>query len=438
MRIIYLLLKPILNYSFRVYFPRMAFNNSPKTFFGRTIFVSNHASSFMDPITIAALNRPIIFFLTRSDVFTKITKPLLWLCHMLPIYRQQDGTDTKDKNEAVFRRCSRILSYGRNLLIFGEGFTDDTFIRRLKPIKKGAVRIGFSTLESINWKKKIHIAAVGINYSDPNKMRSDYLVSYSDKICLNDYREEYERNPNKVIADLTKKIEELMQEQITHVEKKELAPFHENMMIITRKGMNAKSFNRSIPLKKRWKYSQNLAHWLNEQKVTEDSELGKLKTSLEEHMRMLKTKNIESQHVYWKAHSGSLSKEVMALIFLFPFAIIGLVHCFIPYIIAKRFTEKSFKRKVFWGSVKMMLGQLLIAIYNIPVFFLFYYFVYPSWWLAVGYYFSIGLTGLAAYKWFEYLADYKAKKEIAKADITDLINRTEELKRKIEQLVPVA
>jgi 1-acyl-sn-glycerol-3-phosphate acyltransferase len=97
----------------------------------------------MDPLAVASLRRPIVFFMTRSDVFTSFTKPFLWAAHMLPIYRQQDGVDTKDENTRVFAKCTNILSFGRNLLIFGEGFTDDVFIRRLKPIKKGAIRIGF-------------------------------------------------------------------------------------------------------------------------------------------------------------------------------------------------------------------------------------------------------------------------------------------------------
>jgi len=151
----------------------------------------------MDPLVVASFRPPIVFFLTRSDVFTKLTKPFLWAAHMLPIYRQQDGVDTKDENIKTFDECTKILKYGRNLLIFGEGFTDDVFIRRLKPVKKGAVRIGFYSLEKLNWKKKIYIAAVGCNYSDPNEMRSDLLISTSKRICLNDYRQEYEENPIK-------------------------------------------------------------------------------------------------------------------------------------------------------------------------------------------------------------------------------------------------
>jgi 1-acyl-sn-glycerol-3-phosphate acyltransferase len=106
----------------------------------------------MDPITIASLNRPIVFFLTRSDVFTPVTKPILWAFQMIPIYRSRDKVNTQEKNEAVFRKCAKILSFGRNLLIFGEGVTHDVFTRRLKPIKKGAVR---------NWIHSVGIRELG-------------------------------------------------------------------------------------------------------------------------------------------------------------------------------------------------------------------------------------------------------------------------------------
>ena len=153
MRFFYLILKIVLQYSLRIYYPRQKIVNRQRNFFGRTIYVSNHAASFMDPLVIGGLQRPIIFFMTRSDVFTPVMRPILWLAHMLPIYRQHDGEDTKAKNDETFTKCTRVLSFGRNLLIFGEGFTDDVFVRRLKPVKKGAARIGFGTLEAMNWEK---------------------------------------------------------------------------------------------------------------------------------------------------------------------------------------------------------------------------------------------------------------------------------------------
>lgn len=438
MRPIYLILFFTLKYTLRVFYPRQKTVNSPKEFGGRTIYVSNHAASFMDPLVVASMRNPIVFFMTRSDVFTPISRPLLWASHMLPIYREHDGQDTKGKNEEVFRKCAKILKYGRNLLIFGEGFTDDVFIRRLKPVKKGAARIGFSALEEINWKKKIYIAAVGCNYSLPNRMRSDLLVSTSDKICLNDYREAYAENPNKVITEISRRIEILMQEQITHVEVAANAPFHENMMILTRKGMNVDSFDRSIPLEKRWRYSQKLAKWLNSQNLETNTELAEVKKEAEGYFGLLKRFKLEEHLVYWKiTHpSGSRMKEILTMILLFPAAILGVLHLGLPYILVKRFTEKTFKRKVFYGSVKLIVGKIAMGLFNIPVIFLFHAYVYPSWTAAIVYYFLIGIFGLAAYVWVLNFKDFKKKGIISKTDISKFVEKRAALIERLKSVLP--
>lgn len=427
-----------MRYACLIFFRSQKTVNSSKGFFGRTIYVSNHPASFMDPLIVATLQLPIVFFMTRSDVFTKITRPFLWACHMLPIYRQQDGGDSLAKNDKIFNKASRILVNGRNLLIFGEGFTDDTPIRRLKPVKKGAVKIGFTTLEKMNWKKKVYMAATGCNYTDPRKMRSGILVSNSDKICLNDWKDQYLENPTKAITDVTKIIENLMREQITYVAKKENAPFHENMMMITRKGMSNDSYDPKLSLKSRWEYSRKLALWLNDQDLEENEELKKIKSDSEGYFGLLKKIKLEDKYVFWKKEhpSGSRINELLKLILLFPFMILGLIHCFVPYILTKRFVEKSFKRKVFWSSVKLIMGKILIGLVNIPVIFVFYHFVCPSWGLAFLYYALIGFFGLGAYMWFIHLKTFKTKGVIKKKDLSKFIAKRDDLEARINATIP--
>ena len=392
----------------------------------------------MDPLAIAALRFPIVFFMTRADIFTPIMKPILWACQMLPIYRQHDGGDTRDKNAQAFKKASNVLKNGRGLLIFGEGFTDDVFIRRLKPVKKGAAKIGFETLEKLNWKKKIYMAAVGTNYSEPNQMRSDLLIATSDEFCLNDYREMYEENASKAISEVTRRVEALMKEQITHIEDKHQAEFHEQMMILTRKGMNAHSFDRSLSLLKRWHYSQNLANWLNTQNVEGNEKLSQLKDNLSAYFKQIKETGLEDKYIYWKQENrqGSRLIETLSMLLLFPFALLGFFHCGPWYILIKRFVEKSFRRPVFWGSVKLVAGKIVIGLVNLPVIWLFYYFIYPSWWLSIGYYFSIGLLGLAAYTWHLNFVSFKKKGVINKTNIKHLIENRKALVERIETIVP--
>ncbi|MES2800734.1 MAG: 1-acyl-sn-glycerol-3-phosphate acyltransferase [Bacteroidota bacterium] len=403
---------------------------------GRTIYVSNHPSSFMDPLVIAALNRPIVFFMTRSDVFTPLLKPILWASHMIPIYRQQDGGDTKEQNSSTFRAATKALKSGRNLLIFGEGLTDDVFIRRLKPIKKGAVRMGFAALEDFNWEKKVHIAAVGNNYSDPSKMRSQLLIAYGERICLNDFRESYQANPAKVVNELTARIEKDMQAQITHVENKDWSEFHEQIMSITRKGMNNESYDPSISLENRWDYSRKLAIWLNAKNEL-NAELLSLKDDLNSYFRLLKKLKVSDELLFQKIDKKQLSRlgEVLSMVILFFPGVLGFIHCAPIYFPVKNFIEKKFKRKVFWGSSKLVMGMIAMGLLNIPYIFLFHAFVYESWLVGFAYYWCIGLLGWAAYTWFLALKSFKEKGQMNKADTSSLESRRIALAAKIEHLV---
>lgn len=437
MRPAYLTLKFVLKYMLWVYYPRLRIVNKPQKSFDRTIFASNHAASFMDPLVVASNQRPIVFFMTRSDVFKPWLKPLLWAAHMLPIYRSLDGDDTKAKNKEVFRTCYRILKYGRSLIIFSEGFTDDVFIRSLKPVKKGAVRIGFGACEAVDWKKNIYVQAVGVNYSDPNQIGSDVVISNGQKICLNDYKEEYLANPNKVVVELTKEVELEQQRQLTYIENKKWAPTHEKIMRLTKKGMNPIDRDKSIPLLERWEYSRKLANWFNSLDLENHSAMMDLRQDLDTYFNHLKAHNIEEHHLT-KQQNNDWSKTIDFLFFLFlaPFTLVGLIHNYLPYKFIKNFVEKAFKRKVFWGSVKMMLGAISIGLYNIVFVILLNYAVYQNGMFWLLYFFIVPpLTGLIAYNYFKRLKLHKSMKRLNRMDLGEILEMRNNLLFKIENTI---
>lgn len=438
MRILYFLFKIFLQYPFRIFFPRIVLHNPPKRFFGRTIYVSNHASSFLDPIIIGVLQRPIVFFMTRSDVFKTYIKPITWAVHMLPIYREHDGEDTKAKNNEVFKKCARILKNGRNLLIFGEGFTDDVFVRRLKPVKKGAARIGFQTLESINWSKKIYMSAIGVNYGDPKFLGSDLLISNSDRFCLNDYKELYEENPAKAITDVTKRIEKLMQDQLTHVENKNWVFFHEQICCLRRNGLNIKNTDFKIPLKTRWKNSRKLAFWLNEQDLENNEILIKLKEETVAYFKILKRMKLEERFVYEFSNKKAFntSKELIQLIFGSIFIPIALIQFYLPYKFVKNFVEKSFKRDVFWSSVKIMMGVLVLCLWNIPIVILMDKYLINNSLISWIYFLISPLIGLLTYHWFKILKTYKTKQKLKNIDLSSILLKRNQLIEKLNEIVP--
>ena len=436
MRLLYFLVKLFAQYSLRIYYPRILKINSPKKLFGRTIYVSNHPSSFMDPIVVGTLQRPIVFFMTRSDIFTPVMKPILWLTQMLPIYRQLDGDGAVGKNAAVFKTTSNVLNFGRNLLIFGEGFTDDVFIRRLKPIKKGAARIGFSALDSMKWKKKVYVSCIGINYGDPKYLGSDVVINNSERFCLNDYQEMYRENPNKAITEVTRRIEALMKPLITHVENKDWAPFHEQVTRIRRNGLNPEDIDLALPLKKRFENSQKLAHWINEQDL-ENPALMALKNQADTYFRLQKRLGLKEKYVYELQKNGSLSttNHWIYLVLAAPLFVLATLHLGPMYVLVKRMTEKMFKRSVFWSSVKMMLGMLFMALFNWPIVKFLNDYLFHNGWIALTYFFTIPIFGVIAYFYKDHFIALKSKQKLKSIELKEFVAKRKDLEQKIEELV---
>ena len=440
MRPFYLLLKISLNISFRLFYKRFIILNKHKELFGSTIYVSNHPNSFMDPILIGAVNRPIVHFMTRSDVFVWWLKPVLWSSHMLPIYRQQDGKDTKGKNTDVFNTVNSSLRKGRNILIFGEGFTDDTPIRGLKPVKKGPIRMGFGALEAINWSKKIYISGIGITYTDRNTINSEFVLDNGPKICLNDYKESYLANPSRVINEVTRIVEKNMQECIVYVAEPARYSLLEGIMQITRKGINHANHDEHISLLKRWEYAKKLANWINQNVTNESSEILALQKDLDAYFNLERRMKIEDRFVVAKKNPELVStlNNWLYLILMWPFAIAGFIHGFIPYIIAKKVTEKIMKRKVFWGSVKMMMAKILGSLYNIPIIVLITKWYLPHWSLGVLYYFLTPVLWRLSYEYAHQFKEMRLKQKMKSVDLSKFEEKRAELEERIKRLVPVS
>lgn len=440
MRPIYLLLKISLNISLRLFYKRFIIFRKHDKLFGHTIYVSNHPNSFMDPIMIGAINYPIVHFMTRSDVFVWWLKPILWAAHMLPIYRQHDGQDTKGKNSDVFKKVNKSLKIGRNILIFGEGFTDDTPIRGLKPVKKGPVRMGFGALETINWSEKIYICGMGVSYTDRNTIGSEFVLDNGPKICLNDYKEAYLESPSKVINELTKRIEKDMQDCIVYIANPKNYSLLENVMQITRKGYSNENHDHKLPLVTRWLYSKKLATWINDN-VTEDStEIHELQKDLDAYFKLEKRMKIQDRFVVSKKQPelASTFTNWVYLILMWPFAIIGFIHGFIPYIISKKVTEKIMRRKVFWGSVKMMMAKLIGSIYNIPIIIFITKSYLPHWSLGVLYFFIAPVLWRIFYGYIQQIKEIQIKRKMKNVDLSKFVEKREELESRIRELIPVA
>ena len=441
MKILYLTFYVLFNLGVRLYFKRVRTLNVKRKGLGRTIYVSNHPAAFMDPLVIALYGNRVVHFMARADVFKPIFKPIFTAAHMLPIYRQLDGGDTREKNKQVFLKTSELIRKNGNILIFGEGFTDEVFIRRVKPIKKGAFRIGFSALEAMNWEHKVYVNGIGCNYSAPNMARSELLLASADPICLNDYRSDYEENPSRIISVLTAILEADIKNSIIHVENHEWLEFHDHAMKLTRQGMDPLCYDDSYSLEQRYQYGRQLAKSLNDKSEEELVQLEPLKSQITAYFNGLASLNISENERYLNASkSWGIPKRLLKMLVSLPFALLGLIHAGLWYLLVKRFVEKVFKRPVFWGSSKLIILLALVGIVNIPFIFLIaHYFaclgsVY-AYLIAFTYYFFIWFYAFMAYAWKIHAIHCYRYLKVRKLDLSSFNDTADRLKRSIHSIL---
>lgn len=438
MRPLYLLLRLLLPFAMGIFYRKARSVNGQRRFSAQTIFVCNHPSAFIDPLVAGNYQMPVLYFVTRGDIFKWWLKPITWASHMVPIFRKaEDGADSHEKNKDSFRYLRKVLMRKKSLILFGEGYTDNTFIRSLKPIKKGPARIGFDTMAECNWEADIKVQTISLNYSHPKHFRSNVVVAFGEPIHLKEYKEIYDKGPSHAITKLTRALQKSMQEQLTYVNQKEIEPFVENIMILTRKGMNHFHQNSKIPLLERYEYSKALANKVNAEYDSDADNWKNLKEKVTLYFDKLKRTRINENWVnnYAQSDSKNTLPTVLGFLLCLPLTIIGLVHQFIPYIIIKRFVESRFKRDVFWSGVKLLVGALLSTIYNFAFIFLFYAYVYPNYWLAVAYFLIVpAVTGIFAYVQINNLIDMFAYKKANISKLAELAGERKAILAEIDKM----
>jgi hypothetical protein len=436
MRYLFGFMKATLPYSLHVFFKKIKIINAPKESLGRTFFAINHPSSFMDPLLPGALCKPIIHYMARADVHKGFMKHVYYHAHIMPIFRQQDGIGNQEKNEEIFKVVAKEVKAGKNIFVYAEGFTDDVFIRHLKPLKKGIARMAFFTLESLDWKEDVYLQALGTNYTNPGVFRSELVLHYGEKFRLNDYKDLYKENPTKAILDVMELVEEQMKQQITFVEDLERCDFHEQIMRLTRKGMNHENTDFSIPLEKRFHYSQQLALWVNAQ---DDANIAGIKNDLNTYFSRFEATKIIEEDVYEFSKTGKLntSKQVLFNILLAPIALLGLLHGWISYFVIKPKIEKAFKRQVFWSSVKLVASHFISGIYNLLLLIPFYFFVFPS--VLAGLLYLVLVVGpsfVVFHKWMKNTRELKRKSKINPVDLKTLSEKRKDLVCDLQNILP--
>lgn len=186
------------------------------------IFVSNHSNGFMDPILIAAMQpRPVYFWVAAGEIPGNFVGKIMKTLHSIPIYRAKEGRDQMHKNQETFRVTKEYLYTGwESMWIAPEGRCNVQ--KRLEPIKKGTARLAFEMMEEKNWELKLQILPTGVNYTNHVQFRSEVYINLGEPIEVLDYKEQFLANKEAAIAQLTKDIQQGIQEKMVYMEEEDV------------------------------------------------------------------------------------------------------------------------------------------------------------------------------------------------------------------------
>lgn len=180
------------------------------------IFAPNHQNALMDAFAVMFPVRKHLVFMARADIFKKpaIAKILNSL-QILPIYRIRDGYGELGRNQEVFDNTVEVLKSNMPLCILPEGNHEG--LKRLRPLKKGILRIAFQSEESTSYNLNLHIIPVGIDYSDYFNAGADLTVVYGTPIKVADYAAQYRDNEQKTINTVMNVLADNMRSVMIHI-----------------------------------------------------------------------------------------------------------------------------------------------------------------------------------------------------------------------------
>ncbi|CAM2010274.1 1-acyl-sn-glycerol-3-phosphate acyltransferase [Acanthopleuribacter pedis] len=324
---------------------------------GPAILVANHPNTFLDPLLITALSPGRLHYWAKSTLWrAPIFGSILDRLGAIPVYRRQDyGENQANQNNLTLEIAADRLCAGAWILIFPEGVSMPGL--NLKPLKTGAARLGFLTLEREQWAADLPIIPIGIDYMEPEIFRSNVTIRIGEPVRLEDYRETYEANQREAVKETTQALSHRMMDLIPHLEAPELAALVDGIHDL---------------------YGDKVLQVLE---TDDDTEARKIIADAVNHYQELDPdtvylfqKRLEAYHTERKRlatpenHAPIPFSELFQILLnLFSFTSFGLVSNWFPYKATGRFIEWFEPGPGWTATAKLAVGTSLFVIYYTAV-----------------------------------------------------------------------
>lgn len=319
------------------------------------IFTTNHHNSFLDGIILTVLLKQRVHILARGDVFgTPFKKWLLGQFYLLPIYRKSEAANNLEKNQESFRAVNKVLASGHSVLIFPEGVSIQE--KRLqRPLKKGFARMAFGAAFESEQKVDLRILPMGINFTRPNTLRSDVIVSTGTPIEISDYKEAFEQSPSAATTRLVKSVEEQLLQQVIIVEKVENDMLAEAALTIARNDLKT-SNGWLTKTSERFETEKIICNWINK------GIPNAVRKNISLYFKELSALGISDLGL-----SNYRRPSAILLLLGIPLYVLGWIYRMGLGRRTKALTNKKVRLKEFYSSVYISLGMIIHLIQGIVI-----------------------------------------------------------------------
>ena len=353
------------------------------------IFAPNHQNALMDALAVLFTHKGQPVFLARADIFrNKSIAKILYFLKILPVYRIRDGFRSVKANDEIFSKTIDVLKNKNGLVILPEG--DHAGFRRLRQLKKGICRVAFHSDEATDFKLKIKIVPVGIEFSNYSRFRQVLTVVYGKQIEVSEYHTLYKESPEKALNELRDRLSSEIKRIIVHIESEDdYEAIDELRSIINGRYSDdikfPKLFRDRILIDKlnRLKVSDSLIY----KRICALSLLVKEKAKeLNTSYRLLKKR---------KHQMGWLISGMAGLLITFPLYLFGNIFT-LTFLALPELQIRKTKDLQFHGTIRFGIS-LALAFVFLPVYLILTLIFFSPWWLALGIFSIIPLAGIFAW-----------------------------------------
>ncbi|WP_107038507.1 1-acyl-sn-glycerol-3-phosphate acyltransferase [Brumimicrobium mesophilum] len=436
---LYRILKFIIGVGIRLYYKEIRVNNRDNLANGNKpmIIIANHPNTLMDAWVIGMVCKQPIYYMAKATLFdSKFKLKLLRSLNMIPINRKGEGiTEGVDNNDSL-SECYKVLAEGKTLVIFPEGTSYKEKI--LRELKTGTARIALETEKLNGGKLDLQIVAVGINYSQPEKFRSNILIDIDQPRGVMSYYELYITDKRKAVRNLTDQFRNRLEKVLVTTETKE----EEELLDEIYKVLNTKYIaSHDKGVQRQVNELKDIKSKIDELKLVQPWRIDEIKQSIKSMDWKLEKMRVRADFLDRKFRSRLFLRQILtSLIFILvalPMAVFGVIHNIFQYLFTDWLVPKLSKDIEYYAPLAILVGIVLYPL-TYSGFAVTAHYVFNLSWLGImAYLILMPLMGIFTYWFFKYLKhiSYKWRYMFLMFDQKETLHELQKEKKRMKELL---